>query len=212
MIKIISFDLDGTLVKTTYADKVWLEGIPVVLAKEKRLPLKKAKEHVFNEYEKIGKNRIEWYDIDWWFNKFELKEKWQNILEKYRTFIEPYPETLETVERLSKKFDLIIISNAKKDFIHIQLEETMLKPYFKHVFSSFSDFNEVKKSSDVYKEIVSFLMIKPNEMIHVGDNKEFDYISPRKIGIKSFYLDRGKIGINNGIINSLSHLEKLAYS
>ena len=209
MIKIISFDLDGTLVKTTYADKVWLEGVPKLFSKEKKVSLDKAKKYIFAEYEKIGKNRVEWYDIDWWFNKFELRENWQNILNKYRSFVEPYSETLETIKKLSKKFDLIIISNAKKEFIDIQLEETMLKPYFKHVFSSFSDFNKVKKYSDVYKEIISFLMIKPHEIIHIGDSKEFDYDSPKKIGIKSFYLDRNKIRNNNYIINSLSDIERL---
>lgn len=209
MIKIISFDMDGTLVKTTYADKVWLEGVPNLYAKEKKVPLDKAKEYIFEEYEKIGKNRVEWYDIDWWFNKFELRENWDNILNKYRDFVEPYPETLEVIKKLSKKFDLIIISNAKKEFINIQLEETMFKPYFKHVFSSFSDFNKVKKYSDVYKEIISFLMIKPHEMIHIGDSKEFDYNSPKKIGIKSFYLDRKKMVYEDDIISSLSDFEKL---
>ena len=134
MIKIISFDLDGTLVKPTYADKVWLEGVPKLYAKEKKIPIEQAKQYIYKQYEKIGKNRKEWYDIDWWFKQFQLKEPWQNLLNNYRHTIQLYPETLETLEKLSKKFELIIISNAKREFVEIQIEETKIKPYFKHVF------------------------------------------------------------------------------
>lgn len=209
MIKIISFDMDGTLVKPTYADKVWLEGLPKLYAKEKKIPIKQAKEYIYQKYEKIGKDRKEWYDIDWWFKQFQLKEYWQNLLNNYRHTIQLYPETLETLEKLSKNFELIIISNAKREFIEIQLEETKLKPYFTHVFSSLSDFNKVKKLPEVYKHILTLLKIQPHEIIHVGDSKEFDYVSPRKIGIKSFYLNREKTDTGNHILNSLSVLENV---
>ena len=209
IIKIISFDLDGTLVKPTYADKVWLEGLPKLYSKEKNISIKQSKQYIYKQYEKIGKNRKEWYDIDWWFKKFQLKEQWQNLINNYRYSIQLYPETIEMLEKLSKKFDLIIISNAKREFVEIQLEETNLKPYFKHIFSSLSDFNEVKKIPNVYKQILSLLKIKPHEIIHVGDSKEFDYESPQKIGIKSFYLNRKKTEKRNHIIHSLSALEKI---
>jgi HAD superfamily hydrolase (TIGR01549 family) len=209
MIKIISFDLDGTLVKSTYADNVWLEGLPKLYAKEKKLPIKQVKQYIFKEYDKIGKNRKEWYDIDWWFKQFKLRENWQNLLNNYRHTIQLYPETLETLEKLSKKFDLIIISNAKREFADIQLEETNLKPYFKHVYSSLSDFNEVKKLPDVYKHILGLLEIQPDEIIHIGDSKEFDYESPQKIGIKSFYLNREKKESGNNILHKLSDLQNI---
>ena len=201
--------MDGTLVKPTYADKVWLEGLPKLYAKEKKIPIKQAKEYIYQKYEKIGKDRKEWYDIDWWFKQFQLKEYWQNLLNNYRHTIQLYPETLETLEKLSKNFELTIISNAKREFIEIQLEETKLKPYFTHVFSSLSDFNKVKKLPEVYKHILTLLKIQPHEIIHVGDSKEFDYVSPRKIGIKSFYLNREKTDTGNHILNSLSVLENV---
>jgi len=208
MIKIISFDLDGTLVKSTYADKVWLEGLPKLYANEKKIPIKQAKQYIYKQYEKIGKDRKEWYDIEWWFKQFQLKEQWINLLNNYRYTIQLYPETIEALEKLSKKFELIIISNAKREFVEIQIEETKLKPYFKHVFSSLSDFNKVKKLPEVYKHILTLLKIQPHEIIHVGDSKEFDYESPQKIGIKSFYLNHEKTEKGNHTIHSLSVLEK----
>jgi HAD superfamily hydrolase (TIGR01549 family) len=209
MIKIISFDFDGTLVKRSYADKVWLEGLPKLYAKEKKIPLKQAKEYILKEYDKIGKDRKEWYDIDWWFKFFELKENWQNLLNNYRHTIKLFPETVETLSNLSKKYELIITSNSKREFIDVQLEETNIRPYFTHIFSSTSDFDKVKKLPEIYKEICSLLNVQPSEMLHVGDDKEFDFESPKKIGIKSFYLDREKTEKGNHIIRKLSELDTI---
>ena len=158
---------------------------------------------------RFGQKDCQWFDIDWWFKKFELKESWQNLLNNYRRFIQLYPETIKTLEKLNEKFELIIISNAKREFIEIQLKETNLNQFFKYVFSSISDFNKVKKTSDIYKIVLEKLGIQPNEIIHVGDNKLFDYDSPRKVGIKSFYLNRKKSDKGNNVIFSLSELEKL---
>lgn len=208
-IKIISFDLDGTLVKSTYANSVWLEGVPKLYAKEKKLPLEQVKEYVFKEYFKIGENKKEWYDIDWWFKHFKLNGSWQELLNEYRFAVGIYPETLGTIKKLSKKFDLIIISNAKKEFIEIQIEESKIKEYFSYTFSSISDFNVVKKRPKVYTQICDKLKINTNEIIHIGDNKEFDFESPQKIGIKSYHINREKTEKGNNIIYTLTDLEKI---
>jgi putative hydrolase of the HAD superfamily len=209
MIKVVSFDLDGTLVKSTFADKVWLEGLPNLYSNEKNISIKQAKQYIYNLYEKVGENRKEWYDIDWWFKRFDLKQSWKNLLDNYKHYIKLYNDTIETLDKLTKKFKLIIISNAKKEFIEIQLRETNIKPYFEHVFSSLSDFNFVKKTPDVYKKVLNFLNIKSNEIIHIGDNFEFDYKCPQRIGIKSIYLDRKKTKKADNIIFSLNEIEKV---
>ena len=59
MTAIISFDLDGTLMKSTYADVVWLEGLPSIYAREKRVPFEQAKTYLQQEYDTIGDNRVE---------------------------------------------------------------------------------------------------------------------------------------------------------
>ena len=208
-VKIISFDLDGTLVKSTYANSVWLEGVPKLYAKEKNLPLDFVKKYVFQEYYKVGENKKEWYDIDWWFKHFKINSSWQELLNEYRFSVELYPDTIETIKKFSNKFDLIIISNAKKEFIDIQIEETKIRKYFSYAFSSISDFNTVKKIPKVYKEICDKLKIKTNEIIHIGDSKEFDFKSPKKVGVKSYYINREKTEKGNNIIHTLFDLEKI---
>lgn len=209
MIKTISFDFDGTLVKRSYADYVWLECVPKLYAKEKKISKREAKEFVLKEYDKIGKDRIEWYDIDWWFKNFKMKEDWHNVLTNCKHTIELFPETKKTLSALSKDFELIIISNSRREFLDMQLEETRIGSYFTHVFSTTSDFRKVKKLPEIYLEICKKLDIEPNEMIHVGDDYEFDYESPMKVGIKSFFLDREKADKGKNAIRKLSDLKKI---
>jgi len=208
MIKIISFDLDGTLMKSTFADLVWLEGLPKIYASEKGLDLEESKRYIKKEYDKIGDNRVEWYDISYWFNRFNLKSNWRELLDKSRYAVEKYPEVSDVLKKLYKKYDLIVTSNARREFIEIELEETKLKKYFTHVFSSTTDFNRVKKLAEFYLMICDKLNIKPDEIIHIGDHEEFDYQIPRKIGITSFYLNRAETNNEEFIVSDLEEFEK----
>ena len=209
MIKIISFDLDGTLVENTFADNVWLEGFPRLYAREKNIMIDEAREFLFKEYDKVGMDRKEWYDIDWWFKRFHIKEDWHDLLSDFRAKIHAFPESKNVISNLSNRYKLIIVSNAKREFVDIQLSHTGLKPYFHSIFSSLSDFDSVKKFPEVYRKVCDILNVKVDEIIHIGDNKDFDFLSPSKIGIKSFYLDRGRTDEGEGVVHSLSDFEKI---
>jgi GMP/IMP 5'-nucleotidase len=209
MIKIISFDFDGTIVSHKFADDFWLEGVPKLYAKQNHQSLKAAQKYLLEEYDKIGDNRIEWYDPEYWFTRFKINSDWNNLLKQYQQSVEIYPDAEPVLKHLSQSYPLIISSNAKREFIDTQLDFSGLKQYFTHIFSSTSDFHTVKKVTDFYGMICKKLSIKPHEMIHVGDHKEFDYISPQKLGIIAFYLDRKKTSTGSHTISSLSQLEDL---
>ena len=204
-IKIISFDLDGTLVKKDFADYFWLELIPELYSIKNKIELKKAKEYVFNEYDKIGKEDIRWYLPNYWLNYFNLEVDSRELLKKISNRIEYYQDALNFLEIASKKYTLIISSNAAKEFIEIELE-MLNKKYFKHVFSCVSDFNIPRKNIEFYKLICEKLNVKPFEMIHIGDDEEVDYQIPIQIGINAFYLDRKNEKNGKYIIHSLNDL------
>lgn len=208
MIKVISFDFDGTIAKHTFADAFWLEGVPALYATQHHVDLGTAKKILFEEYEKIGENRIEWYDPGYWFDRFNLPADWKKTLDEFRKNSEIYPEVPSVLKRLSSKYSLIISSNAKKEFIEVQLTQTELKSYFSRVFSSTSDFHTVKKVKDFYAMICKKLNITPQEMIHVGDHREFDYVCPQKLGITSYFLDRKKHTTGPQVISDLEQFEK----
>ncbi|MBU0498073.1 MAG: HAD family hydrolase [Candidatus Thermoplasmatota archaeon] len=190
MYPILSFDLDGTLVTSSYADQVWLEGLPKIYAQEKNVTLNHAKKILTTAYKEIGDHSIEWYDPTYWFKRYHLTIPWINLLTTYTDYITPYTETLPIIQQLATQFPLIIISNAKREFIEIQLKHTKLQSYFIHTFSSVSDFNHVKKEPHVYQTICNQLNIEPHQLIHIGDHKTYDYNVPRTLGIDAYYLNR----------------------
>lgn len=217
-IKIISFDVDGTLVREEFVDAVWLQGIPEAYAAKEGISLEEAKEIVKSEYDKVGENAIEWYMLNYWLKKFQLEISEENLFERFKKKVKLYPEVKAVLERLKEKgYELIISSNATRPFIYFQTSP--IKKYFFHIFSATSDFFEVKKTKGFYEKICSILGVTPYEVVHVGDHFLFDFLNPRKIGINAFYLNRNRereggekektkrsMNKNEFVINDLSHI------
>ncbi|MDI6916408.1 MAG: HAD family hydrolase [Thermoplasmatales archaeon] len=201
---IVSFDLDGTLVDYSYADSVWCEGVPKIYADEKKISFDEAKKYVMKEYMKVGERKIEWYNINYWFAHFGLKTDWRFLLKKYENRINVYPEVKNVLSELSKKHRLIISSNAASEFVDVMAKK--IGNFFEHTFSSTSDFKLVKKTPEFYLRLLESLKIQKEDIIHVGDHYEFDYLVPKSIGIKSFYVDRNSTRKGKDVIKDLNGL------
>jgi len=208
MAKIISFDMDGTLVDPEFTDWVWLHGIPTLYAEKGGLSFEEAKHFVVEEYLKVGEGGIEWYDIKYWFKFFKLEQSWKDLMERYVDKIDIYPDINPLLDRLRGKFPLVLTSNAGREFIDVEMEATGLRKYFDRIFSATSDFGEVKKTMGFYQRICQILGARPQEIVHVGDHYEFDYLVPRSLGIHAFYLDRSGERKGDFVISDLRDLEK----
>ncbi len=208
MLKIISFDMDGTLVDAEFTDWVWGHGIPALYAKRVGVSFEEAKAFVTHEYRKVGEGAIEWYDIKYWFRFFQLEESWRVVMEQYTDKIKVYPDVHQILDRLRGRFPLVLTSNAGREFIDIEMKVTGLGRYFDRIFSATTDFGQVKKTAGFYQRICQALETKPQDMVHVGDHYDFDYLVPRSLGIHAFYLNR--LGEQNAasIISDLRDLEE----
>jgi len=208
MTKIISFDMDGTLIVPEFTDWVWGHGIPTLYAEKFGTPFEAAKAFVEGEYRKVGEEAIEWYDIKYWFRFFQLEMHWKVLMERYVDKIHVFPDVNHILDRLKDKFSLILTSNAGREFIDIEMEATDLGRYFDRIFSATSDFGDVKKTVGFYRRICEILGANPHEIVHVGDHYEFDYLVPRKLGIHAFYLDRSAQKSGDFVLWDLRELEK----
>jgi HAD superfamily hydrolase (TIGR01549 family) len=210
---LISFDLDGTLVEPTYINLVWERKIPELYAQKNHITLDQATAKVMSEYERVGDGSLIWYDIKYWFDFFDLPGDWKGLMEEHRKEIRLFPEVKEVLEELKEDFELIVTSNAAREFVEMEVKETGISPYFRRIFSATSDFGQVKKIPQFYKKICDIMGVLPSQMIHVGDHYEFDFLAPQKLGMKAYYLDRNgtkpKDGFTLKNLKGFVHLLKL---
>ena len=207
--KMVSFDLDGTVTDISFVDSVWLEGIPRSFVSKNRVSLEEAKRRVMSEYAKVGRERLEWYDLRYWIERLDLDVSPEELLNSYQHKIKVYPEVIEVLQEFScRGLRLIIVSNARREFLDLELEVTGIRHYFDRVFSSTSDFGLTKKTIDLYQKVCSSCGVYPREMVHVGDDQCFDFEIPRKLGIKAFYLDRTNAASGESVIHSLRELRE----
>ena len=205
-LKIISFDVDGTLVDLEYNDLIWFKEIPELVAKKKKISFEKSLKFVHEEYAKLGEHNLNWYDINYWISYFGIEISPDKIFEKYEPQVKIYPEVIPLLEELKKKYILIVITAMPREFLIPKMKN--LEKYFKFSFSALSDFKELK-NSEIYSKISKALKVPPKQILHIGDHWEFDYLAARKAGMNAIYLDRSNIKKRKFIINSLGEAKKI---
>lgn len=184
--KIISFDLDGTLVSARYGDMVWNHGIPEEYAKKYSLDFHDAQKSVIGEYRTLGDGDLLWYDIKYWLDRFGLEVSPEELLKRYEEYIVPSEDVHEVLECLKKRYILIVASNAARIFVDKELEHTGLNGFFTKIISATTDYGMVKKGEEFYRMLCNELDVQPNDIIHIGDHPIFDYRAPISLGIKAY--------------------------
>ena len=205
-LKIISFDVDGTLVDLEYNDLIWFKEIPELIAKKKRISFEKSLKYVHEEYNKLGEHNLNWYDINYWVTYFGIKVSPKNILEKYESQVKIFPEVISLLEELKKNFILIVITSMPHEFLIPKMKN--LGKYFKFSFSALSDFKELK-NSEMYSKISKTLNVHPAQILHIGDHWEFDYLAAQKAGMNAIYLDRSNTKKGNFVVNNLTEIKRV---
>lgn len=205
-IEIVSFDVEGTLVTTDFSAAIWFEGIPGDYAARHGKSLSEAEKIVFSEYEKIGDQHMEWYDINYWMRKFDLGSS-DKFLARYRDRINLYPEVPDVLESLGAKYKLIVASGTPREFLAHLLKD--VKHYFNMIFSSTSDFRSTK-NKEFYHGICRQMGSAASCVVHVGDNLQFDFQSASEAGLRAYFLDRkNERKTREGSMQSLSELKRL---
>ena len=113
----------------------------------------------------------------------------------YEHFAEPgvwelYPEVPEVLEKLRPPFQLAVISNFDGRLRFI-LQHLGISKFFTHIFVS-SEVGADKPDPEIYRRALKFIDLKPNEVLHVGDDPERDWEAASAAGLSIFRLDRRK--------------------
>lgn len=205
--KLVSFDLDGTITDMSFANSVWLEEMPRRYAVKKGMSLEIAKRKVADEYSKVGKKRLEWYDLNYWIRKFCLGVTPKEIIGSFQDQIRIFPEVNHVLEKIQDEgFRMILLTNARREFADVELETTQIPRYFEHVFSVTSDFGLIKSTVAPYLKMCDICNVSPREVVHVGDDEFFDVEVPKEIGITAFHIDRASRSREENVLHSLTEL------
>jgi FMN phosphatase YigB (HAD superfamily) len=209
MKKIVSFDLDGTLVNGIYGEMVWNHGVPEVFAQKYSMSFDEAKAFTRKEYESMGDGRLEWYNINYWLDRFDLPVTSHELLDRYESSIELLPFAQDALMSLKEKYTLVIASNAARIFVEKEIAYTGIGPFFTHIVSATSDYKIVKKGDSFYRTLLEELHVSPHEIVHVGDHKIFDFEAPSRFGIESYHLSAEGNGSEMVIPNLKALLDRL---
>jgi len=203
-IKVVSFDADGTLVTPDFSQAVWYEGVPSLYARKNGISFQEAKAFIEKEYQVVGDHRIEWYDIKYWLKRFGLDDCHEQMLEDYQHRVSCYPEVAQALSSLSKDYTLIVVSCSTREFLPYLLAS--IEGYFERVFSSVTDYAQIK-TPKFFLEVCRQMGISPEEMAHVGDLWEQDFLAAQEAGLKAFHLDRRGERKDRDSLRSLADLE-----
>jgi HAD superfamily hydrolase (TIGR01493 family) len=212
MKRVVSFDLDGTLVDAKYGDMVWNHGIPEEYSKKYGMSFDEARTAVMDQYRSVGDSDLLWYEIDHWLKKFGLPVTADDLLGRYEIFIKLLPGATEVVQYLKDRYVLVIASNAARIFVEKELEHTDLAHYFDHIISATTDYGIVKKEPDFYRKLCANLGVSQKDIVHVGDHRIFDFEVPSGLGIEAYHFTdkpsgRSDQGEDNGkVIHNLTDL------
>jgi len=206
-VKVVSLDMEGTLIDHAFSHAIWETDIPRLYAEKHGLDLESAREMVLAEYSTIGESRREWYDVDYWFRRLGLDADWRQLIRERVGLITVYPDAAEALERLSGVYPMIVSSNTIREFLDLQVDA--VGHYFTHVYSAPSDFGTVKKDAGFYRLIIGALGVRPGEMVHVGDHPEFDYRAARCLGVRAYHLNRSNGAAGRDTIHNLVELISL---
>ena len=209
VIKAIFFDAVGTLfyLTKTVGDHYALVGEEIDL----KLDAKRLDDAFFAGWKQMPPRAAidgprENDDKDWWrqlvdliFNEVapsigELDR--DNFFEiAYEHFAEAgvwelHPEVVEVLENLQPRFQLAVVSNFDGR-LRMILEQLGISKFFSHVFVS-SEIGADKPDPEIFRRALKFIDLKPEQVMHVGDDPKRDWQAANAAGLSIFQLDRPK--------------------
>ncbi|WP_395077617.1 YjjG family noncanonical pyrimidine nucleotidase [Flavobacterium sp.] len=125
-------------------------------------------------------------------------------------FTELFDGAIETLDYLSSKYNLHIITNGFQDVQDKKMGNSNIKHYFKTITNS--EMAGVKKPNPIiFEHALQKAVAKKEESIMIGDCLEADVNGALNFGIKALFFNSNKIEINPNFhqINTLIELKKI---
>ena len=121
-----------------------------------------------------------------------------------------FPHTHETLQYLSQKYPLHIITNGFKEVQFVKLGGSDLDKYFDIILCS-EEVGVNKPHKKVFQTALEKANVDPANAVMIGDNYEADILGAQKAGMKTIFFDPKKNGEQNHsvVIHSLLDLKDI---
>jgi putative hydrolase of the HAD superfamily len=208
-IKVVSFDIYNTLIDIRLDEQIWDIAIPSIYAREHNIPFDEAYALVIHEYQLFGISDIKNRDIEFYFKHLKLKAPWTKAFDEVkdlaRTLV--FDDALNFLRKYQGRYNFVIITSEKTEFAKKKLETAGLSEYFSEIIST-HDFREQKKNTAVFERAAKKLGVTCEEMVHIGDHREYDYAIPRQMGIRAFFVDRTGYEQGPDVVRSIAEAKR----
>lgn len=185
-IKVVAFDLQGTLSCNMFGDEFWMELLPRLHADYKNISLKQSRDELGVFFKRIGRYDKRYYSMDYWRRRLKIDIPFTQLMMLMKNKPRFYADSCALLKSLKGK-RLVLISSTSKEFIHAELGRN--SRYFSSVYSSIDDFGIAGKPPRLYKRICKELHVTPSEMLYIGNDKVMDIDNAKAAGLKTYYFD-----------------------
>ena len=209
MIKVLLFDFWGTLVE----NGVWsptrqvkeILGIPILFSEYEVRFEKIMMTTDFPDLKTAFENVAQEFKVDCSERQMEMLIGMWN---KSWMLARPYPETLEKLGELQKKYRLVLVSNTDRFAINNVLNKFGMRKYFERIFCSY-ELGVIKTDPEFLSKVLTELGVTTDECVMIGDSLESDMLPAQKAGVKAIMMDRRGSRQFELKIRNLNELEKV---
>ena len=193
MIRVLSLDLDGTLIPNEFVDRFWNHAIPLAYSIRHGIGYEEARRFVLGEYDRIGMRDLRWYIPWFWLRRFGLNLGYEELVRLAGIDPKPYEDAVSLLKKVRGRLIVVVSTMVPLSLAFFELK--YLKGYIDEVYSAISDTGRYEKDENFYRFLSNSLGVEEKEILHVGDDYEFDYVMPRRAGLNSEHLSREGKGL-----------------
>lgn len=184
--KAVLFDVDGVLIDNRKYEEKNLEYIFNFMSKKMRISYDEAKNR-FWAVTKDHRNKKEWHDWRIYCEKLGLGDVWREAHIKNVDYLKIMDGAKELLERLHKRCQLVIASDAIRDVVEIKLKHLKLIDFFDLIVSQ-DEAGEIKRDTKFFTYILKRLHLDPEDCFCVDNRLDRGIVTAKKLGITTIYI------------------------